>query len=519
MVLSVRFPLFSRFALIASVALTLGACEENARYRGSQRHYVPLSSEVYALMSEKGVRKDDAVLIRSFKKESELEVWKQRRDGEYVLLKTYPMCRWSGQLGPKKREGDRMAPEGFYSITPAQMNPNSAYYLSFNMGYPNAFDRAHARNGSHLMVHGACSSMGCYSMTDDQIQEIYALVREAHNGGQKGVQMQALPFRMTADNLAKHRLDTNMGFWRNLKEGADLFEVSKREPQVAVCNARYTFGSETEDNASCAVKTSPEIASAVMSRRQDDDRKVAGLVAKGVPAVRIVYDDGDQHKSFRQVLASRGSDGLNASASWASRDVGISRPDAISSGPTIIVLDSNGKPRGQVRAESSETEHVLAAAETLNAPKVAAKTETTKTETPKTETPKPAMTPRVATQVAASRPGQAGTASGAAQAATPTTVPVAASSEVAKDAPASASALVAAQPSVLQRVMSFSPFAKAEPAQASETVPVESVSPAVPQRTTAPLPPRRAQGQVPLPANVQSSLRAPQPVATAGQIE
>lgn len=169
---------FAPLALALAAALPLMGCQEDNRYRGSARHNVPLSSELYALMSEKGVRKDSPLLIRSFKKESELEVWKQRGDGEYVLLKTYPICRWSGQLGPKKREGDRMTPEGFYHISPAQMNPNSSYYLSFNMGYPNAYDRAHGRTGAHLMVHGACSSMGCYSMTDDQIQDIYALVRE-----------------------------------------------------------------------------------------------------------------------------------------------------------------------------------------------------------------------------------------------------------------------------------------------------------------------------------------------------
>jgi murein L,D-transpeptidase YafK len=483
MVPGVTFSRVTHFALLAAVGMTLAACEENARYRGSQRHFVPLNSEIYALMSEKGVRKDDQVLIRSFKKESELEIWKQRRDGEYVLLKTYPMCRWSGQLGPKKREGDRMAPEGFYSITPAQMNPNSAYYLSFNMGYPNNFDRAHGRNGSHLMVHGACSSMGCYSMTDDQIQEIYALVREAHNGGQKGVQMQALPFRMTAENLAKHRLDANMGFWRNLKEGADLFEVAKREPQVAVCNARYAFGSEAGEDPSCAVKTTPEISSAIMSRRQDDDRKVAALVAKGVPAVRIVYDDGDQHQTFRQVLASRGSDGLNASASWASRDVGISRPDAISGGPTVIVLDNNGKPRGQVRAESSESAHVIAAAESLSVTKPAIKPENIK---PTGTTPRPATGSQIA--------------------AVPLTSPVVASpvqipqgtvetarTEIAKAQPPEAAPVSAVQPSVFQRVFSFNPFAKAEVQPATETAPVESVAPAAPQRTTAPLPPRRAQ--------------------------
>ena len=114
-------------------------------------------------------------------------MWKKNRDGQYELLKTYPICRWSGDLGPKKKEGDRQAPEGFYTITPGQMNPASNYYLAFNTGFPNAYDRAWGYTGSELMVHGDCSSRGCYAMTDEQIQEIYALARESFFGGQTGV--------------------------------------------------------------------------------------------------------------------------------------------------------------------------------------------------------------------------------------------------------------------------------------------------------------------------------------------
>src|SRR6267154_4940936 len=133
------------------------------------------------------------LLVRLFKQEAELEVWKQDRSGRFALLKTYPICRWSGDLGPKVREGDRQAPEGFYAITPAQMNPQSNYYLSFNTGYPNAFDSALGRTGSQLMVHGDCSSRGCYAMTDEQISEIYSLGRESFFGGQRSFQLQAYP--------------------------------------------------------------------------------------------------------------------------------------------------------------------------------------------------------------------------------------------------------------------------------------------------------------------------------------
>ena len=114
------------------------------------------------------------------------------RDGQYALLKTYPICRWSGDLGPKKKEGDRQAPEGFYTITPGQMNPNSNYYLAFNTGYPNAYDRAWGRTGSELMVHGDCSSRGCYAMTDEQIQEIYALARDSLLRRPEGIPVRGL---------------------------------------------------------------------------------------------------------------------------------------------------------------------------------------------------------------------------------------------------------------------------------------------------------------------------------------
>ena len=197
-----------------------------------------------AEIESKNMDKDSPILVRIFKEESELEVWKQDRTGRFALLKTYPICRWSGELGPKIKEGDRQAPEGFYTITPGQMNPNSQYYLAFNLGYPNAFDRAHGRTGAHLMVHGDCSSRGCYSMTDEQISEIYALGRDAFFGGQKSFQVQAYPFRMTPQNMAKHRNNPHMAFWKMLKQGNDHFEVTQLEPKVDVCEKRYVFNAE-----------------------------------------------------------------------------------------------------------------------------------------------------------------------------------------------------------------------------------------------------------------------------------
>ena len=181
------------------------------------------------------------ILIRIFKEESELEVWKQDTTGRFELLKVYPICRWSGDLGPKITEGDRQAPEGFYTITPGLMNPNSNYYLAINTGFPNAYDRANDRHGGFLMIHGDCSSRGCYAMTDEQIGEIYSLARKSFLGGQPSFQIQAYPFRMTPANLARHRTNPHLAFWKMLKIGNDHFEATHLEPKVDVCDKHYVF--------------------------------------------------------------------------------------------------------------------------------------------------------------------------------------------------------------------------------------------------------------------------------------
>src|SRR5205814_4008695 len=163
-------------------AIVLAGCQTDMPLaRGLQ----PLSPQMAAELEQKHMPIDSPILIRLFKQESEIEVWKQDDSGRFALLRTYPICRWSGELGPKFKTGDRQAPEGFYAITPGLMNPDSSQYLAINTGFPNAYDRANGRTGAFLMIHGGCSSAGCYAMTDEQIAEIYALAREAFFGGQK----------------------------------------------------------------------------------------------------------------------------------------------------------------------------------------------------------------------------------------------------------------------------------------------------------------------------------------------
>ncbi|WP_028034781.1 murein L,D-transpeptidase family protein [Chelativorans sp. J32] len=223
-----------------------------------------LPQEVTEIMKVKGMSTNAPIMMRVFKEEGVLEVWKQKKDGRYDLVKSYEICKWSGKLGPKYIEGDRQAPEGFYTIQPHQMNPNSSYHLSFNIGFPNAYDRANGRTGQHLMVHGACSSAGCYSMTDEQVEEIYAFARDAFRGGQTAFQFQAFPFRMTPQNMARYRNDPNYPFWQMLKEGYDQFEITKTPPKVDVCESRYVFnriaaeGYSFEPTQACPPSTQPE---------------------------------------------------------------------------------------------------------------------------------------------------------------------------------------------------------------------------------------------------------------------
>jgi murein L,D-transpeptidase YafK len=290
---------------VIAAAAALAGCNTDFVSVTSERALRPLSSELAAEMEKKSMPKESPILVRIFKEESELEVWKQDSNGQFALLKAYPICRWSGELGPKVKEGDRQAPEGFYAITPGQMNPNSNYYLAFNLGFPNGFDRANDRSGAFLMVHGDCSSSGCYAMTDEQIQEIYTLGRDAFLGGQKSFQVQAYPFHMTAANLARHRNNPAMAFWRNIKEGNDHFMVSRAEPKVDVCEKHYVFDAEApagsfhgkEKCPSYTVK--PALAAAVKQKEQRDDADFEALVDKGVTTVAVrTGTDGGMHPTF-----------------------------------------------------------------------------------------------------------------------------------------------------------------------------------------------------------------------------
>ncbi len=191
----------------------------------------------------KGLTWGAPLFIRIIKETKVLEVW-LKNDSQFILFKSYPICTygWKG-LGPKMRQGDGRAPEGFYYVAPGQMNPYSRYHLAFNLGYPNAYDRFHGRTGSALMVHGRCVSIGCYAMTDQGMEEIYALADAALRNGQRFFRVHIFPFRMHAKNMKRHGRSPWIEFWRNLKQGYDFFKRYGYPPAVEVKSGRYRFSS------------------------------------------------------------------------------------------------------------------------------------------------------------------------------------------------------------------------------------------------------------------------------------
>ncbi|MBB3996243.1 L,D-transpeptidase family protein [Aureimonas pseudogalii] len=239
-----------RLAAAAVLAVSLAAlsgCQQGVDLGDLMGAQAPLSPGMVKLIRAGDMGENSPILVRLYKEESELEVWKQKTDGSFALLKTYPICAWSGKLGPKKVEGDRQAPEGFYNIGAGQLNPASNYHLALDIGYPNVYDKANGFTGEHLMVHGSCNSSGCYAMDDWQVEELYALARKAFEGGQRSFQFQAMPFRMTPKNMARHRNSEHYAFWKMLKDGSDRFDLTKKPVAVGVCEKRYVFDETLAD--------------------------------------------------------------------------------------------------------------------------------------------------------------------------------------------------------------------------------------------------------------------------------
>ena len=289
----------------------------------------PIPAATLALMAARGTSASAPLVLRSYKKEAEIEVWKRNAAGRFVYIKTFPICRWSGQLGPKIYPGDRQTPEGIYDIPKTQMNPNSHYYLSFDTGFPNAYDKAHGYEGSAVMVHGTCSSMGCFAMTDAVVGELYAIARDALAGGQPAFQLQAYPFHMSAKNLALYRADPSIDFWRQLKDGSDRFESTGEILRWSVVAGRYAFAPSPDPAKEAAAKAfhAAEVA------------RIAQLVADGSAAVRTTYADGGQNAIFAALLRR----GQNLGT--------VSRPEALAYAAIDVTLVPARRHRKMPRLE------------------------------------------------------------------------------------------------------------------------------------------------------------------------
>ncbi len=225
---------------ISLIILSLSLLSGCKFYKDSAAWKKPLPRHLVAAIKDRGFELGAPILARLYKKENRFEIWMKKK-GRFYFFRSYGICSWSGKLGPKLKTGDNQAPEGYYVVTPAQMNPRSKFHLSFNLGYPNFYDRAHGRTGAHLMVHGECSSRGCYALTNSSIEEVYLLARDSFKNGQRRFHVHAYPFKMTKYNLDRYKDNKWIDFWKNLAEGDALFKKTGLPMKMVVANKRYVF--------------------------------------------------------------------------------------------------------------------------------------------------------------------------------------------------------------------------------------------------------------------------------------
>lgn len=227
------------------IEITGGGADRLERQRSWARGDLPLPGtpdlgKLPERIASAGLKEGAAVFLRIFKAESELEVW-MMKGKEFQLFATYPICQWSGVLGPKFYEGDNQSPEGFYTVGRRDLKWQTRHHRAFNIGFPNAFDKLHGRTGSNILVHGGCSTEGCFAMTNPVIDEVFRLANSAVASGQKEIQVHVFPFRMTAENLMRQSASPWLDFWINLKTGYDLFAETRLPPAVGVCKSRYVY--------------------------------------------------------------------------------------------------------------------------------------------------------------------------------------------------------------------------------------------------------------------------------------
>jgi murein L,D-transpeptidase YafK len=225
-------------AVVMMPTLSLTACGQSRFAEVKTR----VEKDIITALGEKGLKLGSPIFIRAFKEEKILELFVENKTTKkFELFRSYLIAAASGDLGPKLAEGDGQVPEGFYFVSRKNMNPQSAYHLSFNIGYPNNYDLAYERTGSAIMIHGSNASVGCLAMTDEKIEEIYTIADAALNGGQSFFRVHIFPFRMTEERMTQAADSNWIEFWKNLKTGHDLFEENDVPPNVSVVDKIYAF--------------------------------------------------------------------------------------------------------------------------------------------------------------------------------------------------------------------------------------------------------------------------------------
>ena len=285
-------------ARAVEIELLGGGDDRLERQKAFARRELPLPgtpdlAKLKERMDAAGVKLGDAIFLRIFKAESELELWMRKGD-RFVLFASYPICQWSGVLGPKFYEGDNQSPEGFYTVTRQQMNWRSRHRRAFNLNYPNLLDKSLGRTGSYILVHGGCSTEGCFAMTNEVIDEIFRIGIAAFDGGQKQFHVQVLPFRLEISNVLKHANSPWYPFWLNLKTGYDLFQDTNVPPVVRVCRNRYAFeqgdplsNGEAIEMADCDPSISGVDGSALRFAEAEERVKAAAAELKSLATQRL----------------------------------------------------------------------------------------------------------------------------------------------------------------------------------------------------------------------------------------
>ena len=216
------------FVLLTLVVATTALAKDKVTEVRARR-----TADVKALLEKVGLKYPvDEVYLRAFKKERVLELWAGKSGQPLVLVKSYPVCAASGDLGPKRKEGDWQVPEGLYEVP--SFNPFSDYHLSMKVSYPNASDRLRSdakRPGGLIYLHGSCASIGCIAIEDGPIEEVYLIVIDAKR---QPVRFDIFPTHLDREGLESLKDSANTEFWKELAPAYLAFEQNHRPAAFTV---------------------------------------------------------------------------------------------------------------------------------------------------------------------------------------------------------------------------------------------------------------------------------------------